>query len=165
MKKFLLIAVALMGLSLAAAAQPKAIGIRGGLMGLAFNGEISYEHWLTIFDNDYDFIEADLGVFGSNGFKGTLLYNFTFAQPEITNRGEWGLYAGPGISVGYGTGINKYDEPKSSPFVGLAAQLGLEYTFWFPLEISIDFRPSFMIPTLMNRGNWAGFALSARYAF
>ncbi|MDR9831198.1 hypothetical protein RCJ22_37035 [Vibrio sp. FNV 38] len=49
--------------------------------------------------------------------------------------------------------------------MGLAAQLGLEYTFWFPLQLSVDFRPSFMIPAYMNRGNWYGFALSARYAF
>ena len=164
MKKTLLIVIALLGLSLAAVAQPKAIGVRGGLFGPYFNGEISYEHWATIFDNDYDFLEAELGVFSSNGFKATALYNFTFAQPEFTDRGEWAFYAGPGVAVGYGTGINKNDEKVSAPFVGLCAQLGLEYTFWFPLQLSVDFRPGFNIPTLMNR-NWYGFAVSARYAF
>ena len=148
MKKTLLIVIALLGLSLAAVAQPKAIGVRGGLFGPHFN---------------------DLGVFGGNGFKATALYNFTFAQPEFTDRGEWGFYAGPGLAVGYGTG-NKLKEdgttePKARPFVGFAAQLGLEYTFWFPLQLSVDFRPSFMIPAFMNRGNWYGFALAARYAF
>ena len=170
MKKTLLIVLALLGLSLAAVAQPKAIGIRGGLLGPDFNGEISYEHWLTIFDNDYDFVEAELGVFGSNGFKGTVIYNFTFVQPEFTDRGEWGLYGGPGIVTGYGTGFNKNLEKKSWPFFGFAAQLGMEYTFWFPLQVSVDFRPSFMIPAFMNRtendkARWYGFALSARYAF
>lgn len=165
MKKALLIVIALLGLSLAAVAQPKAIGVRGGLFGLNFNGEISYEHWATIFDNDYDFLEAELGVFANNGFKGTLMYNFTFAQPEFTDRGEWAFYAGPGVVAGYGTGVNKNDEKVAAPFVGVAAQLGLEYTFWFPLQLSVDFRPTFMIPALMNRDNWYGFALSARYAF
>ena len=165
MKKTVLLVVALLGLSLAAVAQPKAIGVRGGLLGLNFNGEISYEQWTGLFDNDYDFFEVDLGVFGGNGFKATALYNFTFAQPEFTDRGEWGFYAGPGIAVGYGTGINKNEEKKSAPFLGVAAQLGLEYTFWFPLQLSIDFRPGFMIPAFMNRGNWYGFALAARYAF
>ena len=165
MKKTLLIVIALLGLSLAAVAQPKAIGVRGGLFGPHFNGEISYEQWTSLFDNDYDFVEVDLGVFGGNGFKATALYNFTLAQPEFTDRGEWGLYFGPGVSVGYGTGINKNDEKKSAPFVGVAAQLGLEYTFWFPLQISVDFRPGFMIPAYMNRDNWYGFALAARYAF
>ena len=165
MKKVLLIVIALLGLSLAAVAQPKAIGVRGGLFGPHFNGEISYEQWTSLLDNDYDFFEIDLGVFGGNGFKATALYNFTFAQPDFTDRGEWAFYAGPGVALGYGTGTDKYDEPKSAPFVGLAAQLGLEYTFWFPLQLSVDFRPSFMIPAYMNRGNWYGFALSARYAF
>jgi len=165
MKKSLLIVVALLGLSIAAVAQPKAIGVRGGLFGRAFGGEISYEHWLTLFDNDYDFVEAELGVFAGNGFKASAMYNFTFAQPEFTDRGEWGFYAGPGVVAGYGTGVNKNDEKVAAPFVGLAAQLGLEYTFWFPLQLSVDFRPTFMIPTLMNRTNWYGLALSARYAF
>ena len=38
MKKTLLIVIALLGLSLAAVAQPKAIGVRGGLFGPHFNG-------------------------------------------------------------------------------------------------------------------------------
>ena len=169
MKKTLLIVIALLGLSLAAVAQPKAIGVRGGLFGPHFNGEISYEQWTSLFDNDYDFVEVDLGVFGGNGFKATALYNFTFAQPEFTDRGEWAFYTGPGLAVGYGTG-NKLKEDgtteaKARPFLGLAYQLGLEYTFWFPLQLSVDFRPGFMIPAFMNRGNWYGFALAARYAF
>ncbi len=169
MKKSLLIVVALLGLSIAAVAQPKAIGVRGGLFGRAFGGEISYEHWLTLFDNDYDFVEAELGVFGGNGFKASAMYNFTFAQPEFSDRGEWAFYAGPGVVAGYGTGtrIDDAGNPyaKSAPFLGLAAQLGLEYTFWFPLQLSVDFRPTFMIPAFMNRNNWYGLALSARYAF
>ena len=164
MKKITVILVALLLGAGAAMAQPKAIGLRGGLFGLAFNGEISYEHWATVFDNDYDFLEAELGVFGGNGFMGSLLYNFTFVQPEFTDRGEWGLYGGPGIVSGYGTGFNKNEEKKSWPFIGFAAQLGMEYTFWFPLQLSVDFRPTFMIPALMN-SNWYGFAFSARYAF
>ena len=164
MKRITVIVVAMLLGAVAALAQPKAIGVRGGIFGPQFNGEISYEHWLTVFDNDYDFVEAELGVFGGNGFKPTALYNFTFAQPEFTDRGEWGFYAGPGVALGYGTGINKNDERVAAPFVGLVAQLGLEYTFWFPLQLSVDFRPGFMIPALMNR-NWYGFAFSARYSF
>ena len=165
MKRITVIVVALLLGAFAAVAQPKAIGVRGGLFGLGFNGEISYEQWTDLLDNDYDFFEAELGVFARNGFKGTLMYNFTFAQPEFTDRGEWAFYAGPGVVAGYGTGTNKNDEQVAAPFVGLAAQLGLEYTFWFPLQLSVDFRPTFMVPTLMNRDNWYGFALSARYAF
>ena len=74
--------------------------------------------------------------------------------------------------AGYGTGINNAGEKKSSPFIGAAFQLGCEYTFWFPLQLSVDFRPSFLVPAWMNRANvnrnvnrWCGFALAARYAF
>lgn len=165
MKKTLLIVAALLGFALAAAAQPKAIGLRGGLFGLSYNAEISYEHWYTAFDNDYDFLEMELGVFGGNGFKASALYNFTFATPDFTDRGDWAFYAGPGLVAGYGTGINKNEEKVAAPFVGAAFQLGLEYNFWFPLQLSVDFRPTFMIPTLMNHTNWYGFALSGRYAF
>jgi len=168
MKKFVLVLAALLGMAVAAVAQPKAIGIRGGLFGSYVNGEISYEHWFTMFDNDYDFVEAELGVIGTNGFKATAMYNFTFAQPEFTDRGEWGIYAGPGISAGYGTApvytSDGVKELKTSPFLGLVAQLGVEYTFWFPLQLSVDFRPNFLIPSRFN-SYWYGFALSARYAF
>ena len=42
MRKTFLIVIAPLGLSLAAVAQPKAIGVRGGLFGPHFNGEISF---------------------------------------------------------------------------------------------------------------------------
>ena len=164
MKKVFILVAAVLGFAVAAVAQPKAIGLRGG----PFEQELSYEHWFTIFDNDYDFAEFELGVFGGNGFKATGMYNFTFAMPEFTDRGEWGLYAGPGLMVGYGS--YKTVEPDGAiknharPFFGAAAQLGLEYTFWFPLQLSVDFRPAFLVPMKVNT-HWYGFAVSARYAF
>ena len=63
MKRLTVIVVAMLLGAVAALAQPKAIGVRGGIFGPQFNGEISYEHWLTVFDNDYDFVESELGVF------------------------------------------------------------------------------------------------------
>lgn len=160
MKKIFWTIALLLGLGLAAAAQPKAIGLRGGL----FEQELSYEHWMTLFDNDYDFVEAELGVFNGNGFKFTAMYNFTFAQPEFTDRGEWGMYAGPGVLAGFGSYKNDEGVAKGAPFIGLAAQLGIEYTFWFPLQLSLDFRPAFLVPMKVN-SHWYGFALAARYSF
>ena len=163
MKKIVIIVTALLLGAFAAVAQPKAIGLRGG----PFEQEISYEHWLTFFDNDYDFLEAELGVFGGNGFKATAMYNFTLAFPEFTDRGEWALYAGPGVVSGFGsykTMVNEKEETHASIFIGAAAQIGMEYTFWFPLQLSLDFRPTFIAPMKVNT-NWYGFALSARYAF
>lgn len=165
MKKLLIILAAAFLTGAAAMAQPKAIGIRGGLFGLSVNGEISYEYWYTLFDNDYDFLEAELGVFGGNGFKATAMYNFTLAQPDWTDTGEWGLYVGPGLTAGYGSAVANDGEIKASPFLGVAFQIGMEYTFSFPLQLSLDFRPNILIPTRMIRTSWYGLALSARYAF
>ncbi|MBR6882858.1 MAG: hypothetical protein IKN06_07835, partial [Bacteroidales bacterium] len=75
------------------------------------------------------------------------------------------LYAGPGVTAGYGTAWSeKYNEDRTSPFLGLSAQVGMEYTFWFPLQLSVDFRPNFLFPVRFNQ-HWYGFALSARYSF
>ncbi len=52
MKKFLLIAVAVLGFSFAAIAQPRAIGIRAG-----YGAEVSYQHTLGA----ANFAEIDLG--------------------------------------------------------------------------------------------------------
>ena len=61
------------------------------------------------------------------------------AQPDWTDRGEWGFYAGPGAALGV---VGK------SFCAAIAGQVGLEYTFWFPLQLSVDLRPQI--------GFWAG---------
>ena len=125
MKKILAIAVLALGISLAAAAQPRAIGAR---MGWGF--EASYQHTLK----GADFLEADLGLF-TTSLNGAVVYNFMIAQPAWTDRGEWGFYAGPGGAVGIGVlrGYNGFN-------LSAAGQVGLEYTFWFPLQLSFDIR-------------------------
>lgn len=150
MKKFIMIAALALGVSVAAIAQPKAIGGRVGYSGF----EVSYEHIL----GGSNFIELNAGldyIYGI-GAKVGATYNFMVAQPNWTNRGEWGLYVGPGITTGWvgdrmKTKISAEDvifegSATASYFgrgfmIGLAAQVGLEYTFWFPLQLSVDIRP------------------------
>ena len=80
-------------------------------------------------------MEADLGwSAGGIGVAGT--YNWTILQPEWTNRGDWGVYAGPGVAAGFG-----FSNEVSHFNVGVAGQVGIEYSFWFPLQVSIDIRP------------------------
>ena len=128
MKKILLIASLALGISLAAAAQPRAIGAR---MGWGF--EASYQHTMK----GADFLEADLGLF-TYALNGAVVYNFMIAQPAWTDRGEWGFYAGPGGAVGIGVlnGTGGFN-------LSAAGQVGLEYTFWLPLQLSVDIRPYF----------------------
>jgi len=151
MRRIIIAAILIIGAAVAANAQPRAIGGRFGYSGL----EASYQHTL----GGSNFIEADLGLdyIWGIGFKTTGTYNFMIAQPAWTSRGEWGLYAGPGISLGYvGDKVkyrNKAQNGTSSTYtnfgkgfmLAVAAQAGLEYTFWFPLQLSVDIRPYFGI--------------------
>lgn len=129
MKKIILAAALVLGFAVAASAQPRAIGVRIGN-----GGEVSYQHSLGS-----NFLEVDGGL--GLGFDGTFnvgatgIYNFMIAQPSWTSRGEWGFYAGPGAGVGLGLGEANYFN------LSAAGMVGLEYSFWFPLQLSFDLRP------------------------
>jgi hypothetical protein len=128
MKKIIVIAAFMLGLAFAAVAQPRAIGVRLG------NGaEVSYQHTLG-----QNFLEIDggagLDIYNAGHFNlgATGIYNIMIAQPQWTDQGEWGFYVGPGVAVG---------AAKDIFMVGAACQVGLEYTFDFPLQLSLDVRP------------------------
>ena len=130
MKKIILVAAMVLGFAAAAAAQPRAIGVR-----LGNGGEVSYQHTL----GGENFLEVDGGL--GLGFDGTFnvgatgIYNFMIAQPQWTSQGTWGFYAGPGVGVGLGLGETNYFT------LAVAGMVGLEYTFDFPLQLSLDVRP------------------------
>lgn len=153
MKKIILIAAIVLGFAAAAVAQPRAIGIRGG--------EISYQH---SFDQNFLEIDGGLGFgYGSSGnlnIGATGIYNFMIAQPSWTSRGEWGFYAGPGAGVGLGLGDANYFN------ISAAGMVGLEYSFWFPLQLSLDFRQHIGIG-FGGHGIWypSSVALGVRYRF
>ena len=126
MKKIILAAALVLGFAVAASAQPRAIGVRVGN-----GGEVSYQHSLG-----NNFLEVDgglgLGFDGVFNVGATGIYNFMIAQPQWTEKGQWGFYAGPAVKLGY-VWIGGY--------VAVGAQVGLEYEFEFPLQLSIDIRP------------------------
>lgn len=127
MKKILLIAVMLLGFAAAAAAQPRAAGLK-----LGWGAEASYQHSV----NGADFVEATLGLNDGHALNASAIYNFMIAQPQWTDKGEWGFYAGPGASVGM-----CMSEDNSYFHLSAAGMVGLEYTFWFPLQLSFDLKP------------------------
>jgi hypothetical protein len=153
MKKFIVIVTLLLGIGVAANAQPRALGVRGG-----YGVELSYQHTLGA-----HFLEADLGLYTSNAINLGATYNFILAQPNWTSKGEWGVYAGPGAVVGLGFGAN------SGVTVAAAGQVGLEYSFWFPLQLSIDIRPQLGVAAHNQGANFyfGGFypTLGIRYRF
>lgn len=148
MKRILLALAVIAASSVALAAQPKSIGLRTGAMGF----DASYQH--TTLKNQ--FIEGNIGLdFGYNakgqpGIKATAIYNFVWARPAWTQKGSWELYAGPGLSLGYVYDIVPYKVGKdiigiddNGFMLSFAAQVGIGYRFWFPLELSLDIRPYF----------------------
>ncbi len=165
MKKLLIIAALVLTTAVAAIAQPRAIGGR-----LGWGTEVSYQH--NVGNN---FIEVDVGLpgWGALGLGATAIYDFVIAQPQWTP-GTWTFYAGPGaqVSMGFGNGL--------ASFIAVAGQVGLSYRFEFPLELSVDLRPSLGVginsirnddgttttrPTFV--GNYLGFVpcIGVRYAF
>ena len=126
MKKIILLAVAVLGFTVAASAQPRAVGVK-----LGWGVDASYQHTVG-----KDFVEVGLGLNNFNSLDAYATYNFMIAQPQWTDRGEWGFYAGPGAAVGMNLiGDNSYFH------LAAAGMVGLEYTFWFPLQLSIDVKP------------------------
>ena len=135
MKKVIILAAVVLWFTVPSFAQPRAVGLRGG-----YGIEASYQHALGS-----NFIQADLGLVG-DGITATGTYNWMIASPQWTDRGDWGIYAGPGAAIGL---YNK------SFCAAVCGQVGLEYTFWFPLQLSVDLRPQI--------GFWAGNNASGFY--
>ena len=126
-----------------AVAQPRAIG---GQIG---NGiEFSYEH--TLGNN---FVSVDAGLPGwfyrGFGIEGVATYNWLNpfgADFPAVSQGDWNWYMGVGAGLGanfwnysiYSGEINNW---RNTFYVGAAGRIGVEYNFWFPLQLSAEWRP------------------------
>ncbi len=146
MKKVILAAALILGIAAAANAQPRAVGGR-----FTYGIEASYQHTM----NGKNFIEADLGITKFESLNMAAFYDFMIANPAWTGRGEWGVYAGPGLAMQFFKDFA----------IGVAGQVGLEYTFWFPLQLSVDIRPQIgLVGDDFDIWGWYP-AISARYRF
>ena len=167
MKKILVVAV-LAAASVMAYAQPRAIGGRLGAFdgvsyqhGLGENNMIEVELGLGV---------GGVNSWGEKVYSTRYHYNYSAPtlQAAFTydwidpfgkkfpweHKGEWHWYMGVGAAAGYGwgggtmgvsadgshvsygiTGHNNWG------FVGAAGRVGVEYDFWFPLQLSVDYRP------------------------
>ena len=136
MKKIVLSAFMLLGLAFSTQAQDiskNALGLRLGDND-GFGGEISYQRGL----GDNNRLELDLGWRNSNdvdAFKLAGLYQWVW---NIDGGFNW--YAGVGGGLGswsYDHGGNK----DSGSFFFAAGDIGIEYNFDIPLQLSLDIRP------------------------
>lgn len=165
-KKILLVAVLAVA-SVMAYAGPRAIGGRLG----AFSG-VSYEHAIGennmievelgySIDGQSDFwTKYGSTTTHSRGFGSTVQAAATYdwidpfgATFPAMPKGEWHWYMGAGLAAGFGwygyayvpstyssTGI--VGSTTNWGFVAPCGRIGVEYDFWFPLQLSIDYRPT-----------------------
>ena len=135
MRKALVILALVLLSSAVAIAQPRAVGLRVGNYGV----DVSYEN----FAGEQDFLEFELGmdnVFNSNAFHLDGIYNFMITRPDWSAYGQWGVYAGPGASVA----VWDNGEGDNVVYAGLLGNVGIEYVFDIPLQISLSLRPRMM---------------------
>ena len=84
------------------------------------------------------------------------------------NKGEWHWYMGVGGSGGFVFPTSAGND--GWWYAGVAGHIGIEYDFWFPFQLSLDWRPSigiagnngiaFNIP-----GLWGVIQIGVRYKF
>ena len=123
--------------------------------------ELTYQH--TLGNN---MLELDFGLPGFYGLEAAATYDWIFPINSWQEQGSWNWYAG----VGAGLGMYGFDH--ITGFVGVAGRIGVEYNFWFPMNISLDWRPV-IGPNFNSAGArfntfgifQGGIALSVRYLF
>ena len=158
MKRFFVIIAAILGMTAVAVAQPKAIGGRVGNYGL----DVSYENYVG---SGSDFLEFELGLddaFSTSAFHFDGVYNIMIAHPDWASIGQWGFYAGPGASVA----VWDSGRDENVVYAGLVGNVGLEYIFDFPLQISMSLRPRLMFGDGKVRDNGLlTLGIGVRYVF
>ena len=147
MKKFLFVAVLAMA-SIMAYAQPRAIGAR-----LGYGAEFSYEHGL----GSGNMVSLEVGAPAFSTIEAACTYDWIDpfgATVPWNEKGEWHWYMGVGGAVQWSW------RAMNAGFVGACGRFGIEYDFWFPLQLSLDFRPTLgvMLGSDGNGGLGAAFA-------
>jgi hypothetical protein len=158
MKKYLLIAVLAIA-SIAAYAQPRAVGINVG-----YGAAVSYQHGF----GEANMLDISVTVPQFEGIGAIVTYDWIDpfgATVPWNNKGEWHWYMG----VGAAGGIYGFQQPFW--YAGVAGQFGIEYDFWFPLQLSLDWRPNIGLVGINDAfgfntaGLYDGITLGVRYKF
>lgn len=181
MKKVLIIAImAIAGVSLAVA-QPRAIG---GNIGYSVG--LSYQHGF----GENNMLDVAAGIPFVNGFGIGAHVSYDWIDPfgatfasVWSHKGMWHWCMGVGGAGGvynFGKGWvvdnDTHHNNIAHWYVGVAGHIGVAYDFWFPLELSIDWRPNFGVDNHhwrdgndhlgFNKGGlYSGISFGVRYRF
>ncbi|HEX9979176.1 MAG TPA: hypothetical protein VGB50_01265 [Flavobacterium sp.] len=166
MKKIIFSAIMLIGLALSANAQvvrKNALGLRLGSND-GFGGELSYQRGLGS-DNR---LELDLGWRDSNHYDAMKLVGLYQWVWNIDGGFNW--YAGVGGGLGsYSWNDDDFpgdDDDDSGTFLLLAGDIGIEYVFDIPLQLSLDLRPELYFGDDFRDDNFGpDIALGVRFTF
>ena len=163
MKKLFLLSIAVFGFTFASNAQDisdNAIGLRLGDSD-GFGAEISYQRAL----GENNRLELDLGWRDGNnydGFKLAGLYQWVMPLD-----GNFNWYAGVGGGLGSFSANVPGGNDITDTFLFAAGDIGIEYNFDIPLQLSLDARPEIGFGDDLYNNNDLDFdiALSIRYRF
>lgn len=162
MKRIIVALTLALGAISFAYAQPRAIGGKIG-----YGVEFSYQH--TVGSNDM--VNLDVYVPGFYGIGAAATYDWIFPITSWEYNGSWNWYAGVGAGLAF-----SFHPANEHLRVGVAGRIGFEYNFWFPLQLSLDWRPvvgpGFWFDNDDHRpvgfspeGLYDGFAIGVRYLF
>lgn len=146
MKKILLSILLVVAVVCAAIAQPRAIGARIGN-----NIEFSYQHSILM-DCMLDITAGATNVWNGWAYAEA---NIMLDKIFYLGSGDWALFAGGGIGAGYAYGYKWADNDYKPYRLNLGAQFGVEYSFKFPLTLSLDVRPMFNVLQFASQSNSA----------
>jgi hypothetical protein len=137
-----------------------AIGLRLGSND-GFGAEISYQRGLSQ-NNRAEFNLGFRNATNYSAFKLTGLYQWVW---NIEDGFNW--YAGAGAGIGsYSFNNYKGSDKSSGAFFTAAGNIGIEYLFDIPLQLSLDFRPEIYFGDKYRADNFGSdIALAVRYRF
>ncbi|MBO7586601.1 MAG: hypothetical protein J6T13_05415 [Bacteroidales bacterium] len=163
MKKVFFSLMIVFAMATAAVAQPRAIGAR-----LGGNLEFSYQHSLAQGNMMVDLTAGVTNVWNNWAHAGvTAMFDWVWA----IGASNWNWYVGPGVGVGFNYGRYWKDYDYLPVTVAVGAQIGVEYQFGIPLNISLDWRPMFNVLGFFRGheypfyNNFYSVALGLRYRF
>lgn len=159
MKKLFALAVLAVASISFAVAQPRAIG---GNIGYGF--DVSYQHSL----GEKNMIDLSVNLPAFLGIGATCTYDWI--NPFNTSipwneKGEWCWEMG----VGAGLGLGNFKVPYG--YAGVVGHIGVEYHFWFPMALSVDYRPNIGVAfdkggaAFNTPGMYTGITIGVRYLF
>ena len=159
MKKSIILVAILAIVSVGSAiAQPRAIGAN-----LGYGIDLSYQHSL----GEANMIDLSVNVPFFEGIGATATYDWVNPFGAVIPwdyEGQWNWNLG----VGAGLGIYGFKTPAF--YAGVVGHVGISYDFWFPMQLSLDYRPNIGIVggegiTFNTSGLYSGITLGVRYLF